>query len=76
MEKSTPAQVALSWLLAQKPRIAPVPGITRLNRLVENIGSVDVVFADDELNEIENASSQIKLQGDRYPEHLQKLVNR
>jgi aryl-alcohol dehydrogenase-like predicted oxidoreductase len=75
-KKATPAQVALAWLLAQKPWIVPIPGTTKLLRLEENIGSVSVEFTAAELLEIENASSQIKLQGERYPEHLQKLVNR
>ena len=75
-KKATPAQVALAWLLAQKPWIVPIPGTTKLHRLEENIGSVNVEFTSDELREIESASSQIKIQGDRYPEHLQKLVGR
>lgn len=73
---ATPAQVALAWLLAQKPWIVPIPGTTKLNRLEENIGAVAINFSADEIREIERASSQIKIQGDRYPEHLQKLVNR
>jgi len=75
-KKATPAQVALAWLLAQKPWIVPIPGTTKLHRLEENNGSVAVEFTNDELNEIENASSQIKVQGERYPENLQKLVGR
>ena len=75
-KKATPAQVALAWLLAQKPWIVPIPGTTKLHRLEENIGSVAIEFTADELREIENASSEIKVEGDRYPEHLQKLVNR
>jgi aryl-alcohol dehydrogenase-like predicted oxidoreductase len=75
-KESTPAQVALAWLLAQKPWIVPIPGTTKLHRLEENIGAVNVVFTADELRDIENASSQIEVQGDRYPEHLQKLVGR
>jgi aryl-alcohol dehydrogenase-like predicted oxidoreductase len=75
-KNATPAQIALAWLLAQKLWIVPIPGTTKLYRLEENIGAVDVEFTVDELHEIENASSQIKVQGDRYPEHLQKLVNR
>ncbi|MBX7108690.1 MAG: aldo/keto reductase [Chitinophagales bacterium] len=76
LKKATPAQVALAWLLAQKPWIVPIPGTTKLHRLEENIGAVNVEFTTDELREIEIASSQIKLQGERYPEHLQKLVGR
>ena len=75
-KKATPAQVALAWLLAQKPWIVPIPGTTKLHRLEENIGSVAIEFTADELSEIENASSEIKVEGDRYPEHLQKLVGR
>ncbi len=74
--QATPAQVALAWLLAQKPWIVPIPGTTKLPRLEENIGSVDIEFSADELREIENASSEIKVEGERYPEHLQKLVGR
>ena len=74
--QATPAQVALAWLLAQKPWIVPIPGTTKLHRLEENIGSVAIEFTADELREIENASSEIKVEGDRYPEHLQKLVGR
>ena len=75
-KKATPAQIALAWLLAQKPWIVPIPGTTKLNRFEENIGSVAIKFTADELNEIENASSKIKVQGERYPENLQKLVGR
>ncbi len=75
-KKATPAQIALAWLLAQKPWIVPIPGTTKLHRLEENIGAVNVVFTAAELREIEKTSSQIKVQGDRYPEHLQKLVGR
>ncbi len=75
-KKATPAQVALAWLLAQKPCIVPIQGTTKLHRLEENIGSVNVEFSSDELREIENASSKINIQGDRYPEHLQKMVGR
>ena len=74
--QATPAQVALAWLLAQKPWIVPIPGTTKLHRLEENIGSTAIEFTADELREIENASSEIKVEGDRYPEHLQNLVNR
>jgi aryl-alcohol dehydrogenase-like predicted oxidoreductase len=75
-KNATLAQVALAWLLAQKPWIVPIPGTTKLHRLEENIGSVDIEFTAGELEEIENASSKIKIQGERYPEHLQKLVGR
>ncbi len=75
-KKVTPAQVALAWLLAQKPWVVPIPGTTKLHRLEENIGAVAIEFTADELTEIENASSQITIQGERYPEHLQRLVGR
>ena len=75
-KNATPAQVALAWLLAQKPWIVPIPGTTKLPRLEENLGSVSIEFTADELREIENASSEIKVEGARYPEHLQKLVGR
>jgi aryl-alcohol dehydrogenase-like predicted oxidoreductase len=75
-KNATPAQVALAWLLAQKPWIVPIPGTTKLHRLEENIGSTNIEFTDDELREIDNASSEIKVQGERYPEQLQKLVGR
>ena len=75
-KNATPAQVALAWLLAQKPWIVPIPGTTKLHRLEENIGSVNIEFTGDELREIDNASAEIKVQGERYPEQLQKLVGR
>jgi aryl-alcohol dehydrogenase-like predicted oxidoreductase len=75
-KKATTTQIALAWLLAQKPWIVPIPGTTKLHRLQENIGATDVKFTPDELREIENASSKIKVQGDRYPEQLEKLTGR
>jgi aryl-alcohol dehydrogenase-like predicted oxidoreductase len=75
-KNATPAKVALAWLLAQKPWIVPIPGTTKLHRLEENIGSLNIEFTADELHEIDIASSQIKVEGERYPEHLQKLVGR
>jgi aryl-alcohol dehydrogenase-like predicted oxidoreductase len=75
-KKATAAQVALAWLLAQKPWIVPIPGTTKLHRLEENIGAINIEFTADELTEIEDASSEIKVQGERYPENLQKLVGR
>lgn len=75
-KNATPAQVALAWLMAQKPWIVPIPGTTKLHRLEENVGSLNVEFTADELQEIDNASSGIKVQGERYPEQLQKLVGR
>ena len=75
-KKVTPAQIALAWLLAQKPWIVPIPGTTKLNRLEENIGGAAVILTPDDLKEIESAASKITLQGARYPEHLQKMVGR
>ena len=75
-KKATPAQVALAWLLAQKPWIAPIPGTTKLNRLDENIGAASVRLTPADLRELESAASKITVQGVRYPEHLQKLVGR
>ena len=75
-KKATPAQIALAWLLAQKPWIVPIPGTTKLHRLEENLGSLTIEFTADELHEIDKASSGIKVEGERYPEHLQKLVGR
>ncbi len=73
-KKATPAQIALAWLLAQKPWIAPIPGTTKLARLDENIGSVAVELTADDLREIESAASKIKVEGDRYPERLEKMT--
>jgi len=75
-KKATPAQIALAWLLAQKPWIVPIPGTTKLHRLDENIGAVAVELTPDDLLEIESAISRIKLHGARYPEHLEKLTGR
>ncbi len=73
-KKATPAQIALAWLLAQKPWIAPIPGTTKLNRLEENIGAVTVELTSDDLREIESAASRIKVEGARYPERLEKMT--
>jgi aryl-alcohol dehydrogenase-like predicted oxidoreductase len=75
-KKATPAQIALAWILAQKPWMVPIPGTTKLHRLEENIGAANVQLTPDDLAEIENASAKIKVEGARYPENLQKLVNR
>jgi len=75
-KKATPAQIALAWLLAQKPWIVPIPGTTKLHRLHENIGAASVQLTPEDLREIESAASNITVQGARYPEHLQKLVGR
>jgi aryl-alcohol dehydrogenase-like predicted oxidoreductase len=75
-KKVTPAQLALAWLLAQKPWIVPIPGTTKLVRLEENNGAVALELSSDELREIESAASTVHLQGARYPEHLNRLVGR
>jgi len=71
-KQATPAQIALAWLLAQKPWIVPIPGTTKLNRLEENIGAVAVDLTADDLREIERTASQITVQGARYPEELER----
>ncbi|GAC1620661.1 MAG: aldo/keto reductase [Candidatus Acidiferrum sp.] len=73
-KKATPAQIALAWLLAQKSWIVPIPGTTKLARLDENIGSVAVELTPDDLREIESAASKITVQGNRYPEHIEKMT--
>jgi aryl-alcohol dehydrogenase-like predicted oxidoreductase len=73
-KKSTPAQIALAWLLAQKPWIVPIPGTTKLDRLSENIGAVAVNLTADDLREIDSAASKIKIEGARYPERLEKMT--
>ena len=75
-KNATPAQIALAWVLAQKPWIVPIPGTTKLHRLEENIGAVDVEFTPDDLREIDSATAQIDVLGERYSESSQKLVNR
>jgi aryl-alcohol dehydrogenase-like predicted oxidoreductase len=75
-KKATPAQIALAWLLAQKPWLVPIPGTTKLARLEENIRAVNVQLTPEDLREIETAASKIKVQGERYPEALQRLVGR
>jgi len=72
----TPAQLALAWLLAQKPWIVPIPGTTKLHRLEENLGGASLELSADDLREIRGAASKIEVQGARYPEHLQRLVGR
>ncbi len=71
---ATPAQIALAWLLAQKPWIVPIPGTTKLSRLDENIGSLEIKLTSDDLREIDSAASKITVEGDRYPEHLQRMT--
>ena len=73
---ATNAQIALAWILAQKPWIAPIPGTTKLHRLEENLGAVDFKLSAQDLVEIENAASKIKIEGSRYPEHLQKQAGK
>jgi len=73
-KKATPAQIALAWLLAQRPWIVPIPGTTKLNRLEENIGAVEVELTADDLSEIDAAASQITVEGARYPEQLQRMT--
>jgi aryl-alcohol dehydrogenase-like predicted oxidoreductase len=75
-KKATPAQIALAWLLAQKPWIVPIPGTTKPHRLEENIGATAVELTRDDLRQLETAASRIPVQGARYPEELQKLVGR
>jgi aryl-alcohol dehydrogenase-like predicted oxidoreductase len=75
-KKATPAQIALAWLLAQKPFIVPIPGTTKRNRLEENLGAVEIDLTQDDLRDIENAASRIEVQGDRYPEHLEQMTGR
>ncbi|MFZ0200256.1 MAG: aldo/keto reductase [Candidatus Sulfotelmatobacter sp.] len=73
-KKAAPAQIALAWLLAQKPWIVPIPGTTKLNRLEENIGAVSIQLTPDDLRDIESASAKIKVEGARYPERLEKMT--
>jgi aryl-alcohol dehydrogenase-like predicted oxidoreductase len=75
-KKATPAQIALAWLLAQKPWIVPIPGTTKLARLEENLGAARVELTSDDLREIDSAASKITLQGARYPEKLDQLTGR
>jgi aryl-alcohol dehydrogenase-like predicted oxidoreductase len=75
-KKATPAQIALAWLLAQKPWIVPIPGTTKLKRLEENIGAAEIELTSEDIREIESAASEIKVEGARYPEHLEQLTGR
>jgi aryl-alcohol dehydrogenase-like predicted oxidoreductase len=74
-KKATPAQIAIAWLLAQKPWIVPIPGTTKLARLEENIGAVSVELSPDDLREIETSAAKIKVEGARYPDDLEKMTN-
>jgi aryl-alcohol dehydrogenase-like predicted oxidoreductase len=73
-KNATPAQIALAWLLAQKPWIVPIPGTTKLRRLEENIGAVAIELSANDLQQIETAAAEIKVQGARYPEHIEKMT--
>lgn len=75
-KNATPAQIALSWLLAQEPWIVPIPGTTKLDRLEENIGAADIELTPDDLRDIDHAASQISVQGARYPEQLERMTGR
>lgn len=75
-KNATPAQVALSWVMAQKPWIVPIPGTTKIHRLEENLKAEHLLLTDEDLNEIEDVFSQIQIQGARYPQHLQQRVDR
>jgi aryl-alcohol dehydrogenase-like predicted oxidoreductase len=75
-KQATPAQLALAWLLARKPWIVPIPGTTKLHRLEENLGAQALELTADDLQEIDRATSKIELQGERYPEHLNRMVGR
>jgi aryl-alcohol dehydrogenase-like predicted oxidoreductase len=75
-KKATPAQIALAWILAQKPWMVPIPGTTKLHRLEENVGAANIALTADDLRQLDDATSKINLQGARYPENLQKLVGR
>jgi aryl-alcohol dehydrogenase-like predicted oxidoreductase len=75
-KKATSAQIALTWILAQKPWMVPIPGTTKIHRLEENIGAVSVELTDDDVRRLDEATLKINIQGGRYPEHLQKLVGR
>ena len=75
-KKATPAQIALAWILAQKPWMVPIPGTTKLHRLAENIGAANVTLTSNNLRQIEEAASQVTLVGERYPEAAQRMINR
>jgi aryl-alcohol dehydrogenase-like predicted oxidoreductase len=75
-KNATPAQIALAWLLAQKPWIVPIPGTTKEHRMKENVGAASIELSSDDLREIEAAASRIKIQGNRYPDHLEQMTGR
>jgi len=76
MKRATPAQIALAWILAQKPWMVPIPGTTKLHRLEENLAATSIELSPDDLREIDAATSEIPVQGERYPERLQRLIDR
>jgi aryl-alcohol dehydrogenase-like predicted oxidoreductase len=73
-KNASPAQIALAWLLAQKPWIVPIPGTTKLHRLEENVGAASIELSPDDLRQIESAAAAIKVEGARYPEHIEKMT--
>src|SRR5579864_5606438 len=75
-KKATPAQIALAWVLAQKPWMVPIPGTTKLHRLEENIGAVNITLTPEDLRQIDNTASKIRVQGERYSESAQRMINR
>jgi aryl-alcohol dehydrogenase-like predicted oxidoreductase len=75
-KKATPAQIALAWLLAQKPWIVPIPGTTKLARLKENSGATAVQLTSDDLREIDSAASEVAVEGARYPDHIERMTGR
>jgi len=75
-KKATSAQIALAWLLAQKPWIVPIPGTTKLHRLEENVGAANVLLTPEDLSQMDEAASQIAVVGERYPEAMQRMINR
>jgi aryl-alcohol dehydrogenase-like predicted oxidoreductase len=75
-KNATPAQVALAWVLAQKPWMVPIPGTTKLSRLEENLGALSVELTANDLREINQASTKIRVEGNRYPEHIEKMTGR
>jgi aryl-alcohol dehydrogenase-like predicted oxidoreductase len=75
-KRATPAQIALAWLLAQKPWIVPIPGTTKLGRLEENLGAASIELTADDVRDIDTAASRIAVQGARYPEHLERMTGR
>ena len=75
-KNATPAQIALAWVLAQKPWVVPIPGTTKLHRLEENLGAANIELTADDLREIDSAVSKLDIQGERYPATAQKMINR